>query len=449
MLVYLHTSAPSRKHPLGDTVYTTLQASFHLLAIDTVVAVLVSLLWLSLLRTFVRPLVYLILVAAPIILVSFALHSLVSSFRGSYDGSSMQDQAMRWLSLLPAVAAVLWTLTVYRGRHSLDKAVGILEFSCRILAANPALLALGFGTLVGVVAWTWLWVGMFARIFLGGHLSTGKNVFVIDAGSWWLGIYFVLIYLWTLSVGSGIQRAATAATVSQWYFHRLAIPAPSSRQVVLAALSHATTTQFGTICLSTLLALLIRLPLLVLPRRVTSLIALFTYSLMPTSIAALTNPLTLTHAAIHSQPLSVSARGLSQMTFLSPSSPTTSLHPRTFSSRASSSPLLPYRLAKLLLNTTRLFMSLALGFGGWISTARLLVIADGSHPGIRGSLYAYVVGLIAGAIGWTVLGAMEGVLAGIVDAAVICWGSEGGRHGGSGGYCLEANYLFGEPPTGK
>ncbi|KAI9816357.1 MAG: hypothetical protein M1832_005114 [Thelocarpon impressellum] len=439
-LVYLHTEPPTRKRPLGDTIYTTLHSSFHLLAIDTVLAVMVSLLWLALLRSFVRPLVYLILLAVPVILVSFSIYPLLSSFGGRHDGASLQDRAMRWLSLVPAVGAVLWTYTVYKGRHALDKATGILEFASRILAANPALLALGFATLGGVVAWTWLWLGMFARVFLGGHLSSSKTFFVIDAGSWWLGACFVLMYMWTLAVGGGVQRATTAATVSQWYFHRLAMPAPTSRQVVLAALSHATTTQFGTICLSTLLALLVRLPLLLLPRRLLGAASLFAYSLVPTSVAALTNPLTLTHAAIHSQPLAASARSLSRMTFLSPSSPVTTLHPRAFSSRPSSSaPLLPYRLARLLLHATRLMMALALGFGGWVSTARMLAVA-GAVGGLRGSLYAYVVGLAAAFIGWGVLGAMEGVLAGVVDAAVVCWASEAGK----GGYCLEANHLFGE-----
>lgn len=70
--------------------------------------------------------------------------------------------------------------------------------------------------------------------------------------------------------------------------------------------------------------------------------------------------------------------------------------------------------------------------------------------GVKGSLYAYVVGLIAGAIGWAVLGAMEGVLGGILDAVVVCWGSEMGRarageaedEDGGGGYCAEAGALL-------
>ncbi|SLM34353.1 ctl transporter [Lasallia pustulata] len=229
-LVYLHTSAPSLKHPLGDTIYTTLHASFYLLAVDTVVAVLVSILWLALLRSYVRPLVYAILVAVPVILFSFFLYPLISSYKGSYHGSSIQDKAMWWLSLIPGVLTVLWTYTIYRGRHSFGRAIDILEFSCRILAANPALLVLGFATLAGVVAWTWLWMLMFTRVFLGGHLSSSKSIFVIDASTWWLGIFFVLVYLWTLALGAGIQRATTAATVSQWYFHRLTVPAPTSRQ---------------------------------------------------------------------------------------------------------------------------------------------------------------------------------------------------------------------------
>ncbi|KAJ5470847.1 hypothetical protein N7530_008204 [Penicillium desertorum] len=91
-------------------------------------------------------------------------------------------------------------------------------------------------------------------------------------------------------------------------------------------------------------------------------------------------------------------------------------------------------------------MSLALGFGGWVTTARSLTTSASSGT-IRGSLYAYVVGLIAGTIGWTTLGAMEGVIADIVDAAVICWASEVGIYGREARYCLEAGWLFGDSQT--
>jgi hypothetical protein len=442
-LVFLHTSTPSSKLPLGDTIYTALRSSFHLLAVDTVVAVIVSLVWLALLRSFVRPLVYLIMLSVPIILISFSLYPLVSSFKGTTQGNGFQDRVMRWMSFIPGICAALWLYTVYKARHSLSKAIGILEFSSKILAANSALLPLGFAVLISVILWTWVWLGMFTRVFLGGHFTS--SLFIIDFSTWWLGVFFVLMYLWTLSIIAGIQRATTAATVSQWYFHRNAIPATSSRDVVLSAFTHGSTILFGTICLSTLLALLIRLPILVLPKRIMGLVSIFAYSLIPSPIAALINPLTLTYAAIQSQPLHISARALSQMTFLGPSAPTTTLTPRAFSSRSAAAPLLPYRLAKLLLHTTRFIMAISLGFGGWVATARQLDVAMPGGKGVRGSAYAYIVGMVAGFIGWGVLGAIEGVLAGIVDAGVICWGIEKGGEGGQGGsYCVEAAILFGE-----
>ena len=455
-LVYLHTEAPGTKNPLGDTIYTTLHGSFNLLATYTIVSIFIALLWLAALRQYVRYLVYSILIAVPIILYSFSLYPFVSSYKGRWNGNSIQDKVMRWTSLVPAVLATLWILAVIRGRLAMQKSISILEFATRVLAASPGLLIVGLSTLGSIIGFTWMWLSMFTRVFLGGHLlTTGKfGRFIIDASTWWLGIYFILVYLWTIAQIFGVQRSVTSATVSQWYFHRLAVPAPTSQTIVKAALTHATTTLFGTISLSTALSLLVRLPLLLLPKRLTMLLGVAMYSLIPTPVAILINPLTLTYASIHSQPLAISARGLMQMHFLAPSDATTSLHPNTFNQRkatdgwsSDTSPLLPYRLAKLLLHATRFIMSFALGYGGWVSTARSLRLAG---AGVRGSLYAYIVGLIAGAIGWGILGAVEGILACVLDALVVCWGSEVGSSGrGEVRYCREAGWLFSEDPESR
>lgn len=463
VLVYLHTSGPTggKKQPWGDTIYTTLLSSIHLLAVDTLVAIVVSLVWLAALRSFARHMVGLIIVAVPVILISFSIYPLVSSYKGAKTGSSgFQDTVMRWASIVPAASAAVWVYLVYKGRSALRSSIEILEFSSRILTANSALVLVGMGCLALIVFWTWAWLAMFTRVFLGGSFSSKLHRFVISTSSWWLGVFFVLMYIWTLSVISGVQRATTGATVSQWYFHRNVQPAPSSNEVVSAALHHAVTTIFGSICLSTLLALAVRLPLLILPVRLANGLGLFFYSFIPTPIAALTNPLTLTYGAIHSQNLTASSQGLTQLAFLSPQAPTTTLTPRAFQARrlrkrygsaGSAAPLLPYRLAKLLLHATRFIMATALGFAGWVITARQLRIAlpDGAGGSVRGSAYAYVVGLVASFIGWGVLGAMEGILSGILDAVIICYGSEtrmssnSGAGAGGGGYCMEAAYLFG------
>ena len=446
ILVFLHTSAPTRSSSLGDTVYTALHGSYYLLGTYTLIAVLVSLFWLALLRSYVRPLVYIILVAVPVVLFSFFLYPLISSFQGKYHGASIQDQAMRWFSFIPGALSVLWAYSVFKGRNSLSEAIRILEFSCRVLAANPGLVLVGFATLTAVIAWTWVWVVMFARVFLSGHLAATRPFFVIPTSTWWLGAFFILVYLWTVGILSGLQRATTAATVSQWYFHRLAVPAPTSQEVIRAAASHAFTTLFGTVSLSTLLALAIRLPVLLAPRRLTAIAGLCSYTVIPSTIATLTNPLTLTYAAIHSQPLSTSSRALARLNFLTPEAQ----QAQQFLARNQPTKAATqcYTLALLLLRSTRFITAIAMGFGAWVNTARSLTLPTTleSNPGnttgtIRGSLYAYIVGLIAAAIGWGILGAIDGVVAGIVDAVVVCWGSEVAR--GEVRYCREAEGLFG------
>ncbi|KAL4881523.1 hypothetical protein BJY04DRAFT_189184 [Aspergillus karnatakaensis] len=448
-LIYLNTSPPGNKSTWGDTIYLTIHGSFYRLGMYTVVSVCISLLWLALLRSYVRPLVYVTMFAVPVILYSFSLYPFISSFRGAWHGSSVQDRVMRFGSFVPFIMATAWIYNVIRSRHVIGKAISILEFACRILAANAELLLLGLGNLILIVTWTWVWMLMFTRVFLGGHKSgpSETKAFTIDISSWWLGSFFIIVYLWSLGIIAGVQRAVTAATVSQWYFHRLAVPAPTSRQIVQAAALHSLTTLFGTICLSRLLALLIRIPFLVLPRRLASVLSLFTYTFVPTPITTLTDPLSLTYAAIHSQPLAASARGLTQMTNIAPSVATSSLHPRSFSqTRETYSPLLPYKLSKLILHAARLMMSLALGFGGWVSTARSLGVPTSSHVQ-HGSMYAYVVGLIAATIGWSVLEAIEGIVADIVDASIICYSSEVGLNGRDARYCREAGWLFGKEPS--
>ncbi|KAF2862214.1 hypothetical protein K470DRAFT_269199 [Piedraia hortae CBS 480.64] len=388
VLVWFHTSTP--KKPLGDSIYSALCGSTYMLLWDTLMAVFVALLWLALLRNFARPLIYSLAVALPVVLTGLSIYPFVASFRGPQKGNGAQDRALRWFSFVPAALAVAWTYNVWHARLSVDRAVRVLEFSTKILAASPHLVTLGFATLGGVVVWTWLWMLMFERVFLSGHFTSGGTKrFLLDANGWWLGAAFFWQYLWSLGVIAGIQRVATAAVVSQWYFHRRAVPQPTSSQVVLASVNHAFTTAFGTVCLSSLLSLLVRLPLIILPGRIASIMNMCAYWLIPSSLATLTNPLALTYAAIFSQPLSIAAQQLGQLSFISTTNPSNTMSTRAFAPRRQSvSTLLPWRLAKLLLQATRWLMSFGLGLGGWVRTARSLPLEG---AGIKGSLYAYVL----------------------------------------------------------
>ncbi|KAK6955516.1 hypothetical protein K445DRAFT_322115 [Daldinia sp. EC12] len=442
VLVWLHTSVPGRK--IGDTIYTTLHSSFYLLAVDTLVSIIVALVWMAALRSFVQPLALLILLGVPIVLFSFSLYPMVSSFQGPDHGSRVQDVVMRYASIIPGVCAIVWVWLLYKGRHEIQRAVDILDFSSRILAANPALVLLGLGSLGFVVGWTWIWLWMFTRIFLGGYFSKSLSAFVIGTATWWLAVFFFLMYVWTLSVMSGVVRATTGGTVSNWYFFRNNQSPASSNAIVKGALGHSTTTVFGTICASTLLSLAVRIPILILPRRISSIFEFIGWRLAPRPVSVLTNPLALTYASIHSLPLMESASQLSRIQFLA-TGPTTTLTPSAFSRRGqSTASLMPYRMAKMLLHAARFVMSTALGFAAWVMTARQLQVQIPDGPGIRGSAYAYVVGIVASMIGWGVLGAMEGILSGILDGVLICYASERRLGSERATYCIEAARLFEE-----
>jgi hypothetical protein len=413
---------------------------------DTIAAMATALIWLAALRSFVRPLVRLIIVAVPVIMVSFSLYPFISSFQGSGGGTAFQDSVMRWASAVPLVGAIVWVYCVYKARYAIQSAIQILEFSSKILAENSALIVVGLVHLFLVVLWTWVWLIMFSRIFLGGRSKSRIAPYIISASSWWLGAWFVFMYMWTIAILSEAHRATTAAVVSHWYFHR-SPTGPPSQEVVRAALVHTFTKIYGSICESTLLALLVRVPLLLLPARLSYILQRLVNQFVPTPVVALTNPLTITYCAIHSQNLASSARGLSQMEFLAPQTPTATLTPRVFMTRDQyTSGLLPYRLSKLFLYSTRFMVAIAMGYAAWVLTARKLAIdLPEGGVGMRGSAYGYIVGIVACFIGFTVMSAAEGILAGIVDAAIICYGIERRLNSEGPGYCIEAAGLFGEP----
>lgn len=440
IMVWLGTEAPSSGIPLGDTIYSTLHSALPLLISDAILAVGIAMLWIILMRHALQPFIYLLLFTIPVSMFALFLAPLIQSFRGRWDGGTIQDKAMRWGSIIPAIIGIWWTYKTWKERHSLSRAVKIISLSGKIVKENHALVLFSFSVLGGFIAFTFVWVLMFSRVFLRNYnVVEGGMSWAVPTSSWWLGAYYIFMYLWTWGVFSGIQRyltdlshvdkrATTAATVSQWYFHRHSIP-PNipSKAIVLAAVSHTFSVLLGTVCLSSFLSLVCRVPLLAFPRRITWWLQWFFFLIVPGPLMSLVLPLTLTHASIRSTPLVVAARNTSRLRVLD----TSRGHPFT-----------AYRMAKMILSAARLATALSMGIGGWIYGARQEIL-DGSPAGAVGSLYGYLVGLIAGTVGWVVVGGIEGAAGMVVDACFVCFAIdfEGGLDGT--GHCREAWQAFG------
>ena len=106
--------------------------------------------------------------------------------------------------------------------------------------------------------------------------------------------------------------------------------------------------------------LMCRVPLLVLPRRITWWFQWFFFLIIPGPLINLVLPLTLTHASIRSVPLVVAARNNSRLRVLD----TDRGHPFT-----------SYRMAKMILSAARLATALSMGIGGWVYGARQELLA--------------------------------------------------------------------------
>lgn len=414
LMIWLTTSPP-RKVPMGDTMYTILRASARLLFADTVIAIGVSAAWVYIIYKWAPLLIYGSILGVPTAAVGLFIYSNVMSYRSEWGGASTQDKVMRASAYGLLAVAAGWCYLVYRGRHVLEQSLGVIRLACSIVNDNKPIILVTFGTVAVFVMVTAIWIAMFARIFLEGHVV--GTAWVLDSKAWALGAAYVVMYLWTWGVISGLQRAAVAGTVSQWYFHRHEFPSMLPRMVVQSALQYVLTVQFGTVCLSSLMALLLRSPLLIFPRRFTALVQAAFYHLASASLINITSPLTLTNAIVNTQSLADSARTVAQLRYMD--------------RQAAHQSWAVYSLSKLLLSAARILTALILGFGGWIRSA---VYTEG------GSLYGYMVGLLAGFIGWFVLGAVEGTLGMTVDAAFVCFALDAA---GSGGHSAEADRRFG------
>lgn len=424
LMIWLKTDVPASV-PLGDTIYAMLRKSSSFLLLDTFVAICVSAAWVFLMRKYSTALFYVSIVSVPFAMVGLFIYPLVMSYRSGYGGNTTQDKVMRWSSLVPLVLAGLWVHFMYKGRHALNRSLGIIKLACSILSTNPPLMIFNCASVGVFLVASWVWFGMFTRVFLRGHtvLNHGMVSWVLDPRSWALGAFYILMYMWSWGVISGIQRATTSAVVSQWYFHRHVFPQPSPSSVTSAAFQYSISTNFGTICFSSFLRLLVRLPLFILPSRAVGFIQIFIYNFAPASVISLTNPLALTNAIINSQGLVDSSRTISSMRYLD--------HGHNNPVSVNTHSWTAYRLAKLLLSAARVVTTLFLGFGAWVHAA---CYTEG------GSLYGYMVGMIAGFIGWFVLGATEGALSIIVDSAFVCFAID---NAGRGGHCTEADRQFG------
>jgi Plasma-membrane choline transporter len=174
-LIWIGTETPESGIPMGDTIYSTLRTALPLLISDAILAVGIAVIWLILMKHALQPFVYLLCWAVPVSMFTLFLVPLIQSFGGRWDGSALQDRVMRWGSLIPAIVGAWWVYKMWVNRYDLRRSVSIIALAGKLVQENPALIPFDFSVLGAFIAFTFIWILMFCRVFL-------RSYKVVDGG---------------------------------------------------------------------------------------------------------------------------------------------------------------------------------------------------------------------------------------------------------------------------
>ncbi|TPX55986.1 hypothetical protein PhCBS80983_g04890 [Powellomyces hirtus] len=242
---------------LPRSVYKTIKDSAALLTATTIGAVALCCLWLSMLRSFVRPVVLVTIYTIPMTCLAMFSVMVTNSVLGKvndapylgiqYDGMIVGASAF----LLSGLASVIY---LYRKRKETEQTVHILQLSCDILRTNPGIFIVSIGLTTAYTLFAFTWVLLFSRLFLRGWKDTDPSGIAhwhFAGGTGWAVTFFVLMYFWTSAIFKNVEKVTIAGVVGEWYFQRPedSVSADRTWKYFVAA----ATTSFGSICLGSLI----------------------------------------------------------------------------------------------------------------------------------------------------------------------------------------------------
>jgi len=360
--------------PNGGSVYPIFAYSARTLVGYAVLATAVSAAWLYCVRHFARAVVQVSVFAVPTVLIGTSVTSIAMSVHQSVGWHGLAHAALRVSALAPLGVALLWILYLRRVKDVMGKASDIVVLAAEVYdECTPMMTVLTMVSGIASLMVTGLWSFFLARAFLEGRLGL------------LLGAWFTFMYLWTWGLLCALLRAVLASVTMEWYMEN------SMTDVLGNSVYEAMSYHFSSACFSALIALLVRVPLLVLPASLGAVVQRFASVVFRASTARVLNPLALPTAVINRCSLNSAAEAINSAEFLA------------VDRRA-------YRLAKLFLVSARVCCSLVIGFVAWIHADRVQDVS---------SAYGYLVAIVALFIGWTVMGASENMLSMISDALLV------------------------------
>ncbi|KAI9497188.1 plasma-membrane choline transporter-domain-containing protein [Zychaea mexicana] len=253
IIIACTTNSHAIENYARGTTFKTISDSAGIMAIMVTSALVCGTLWIYILRTFTKPIVWGTVVIVPVSLLSMFIWTIVESRqRPNIDGG------LTALSFIPLVSALIFIKMIHSSQQQISKTIAVLELACDVLHHNPGVFIISVLLLVIFIAFTAIWMVLFNRLWLIGHLNSGSTAWVVSDNAYFLACFYLFVYLWTAAILSNMQRFALSAVTAQWYFHRHE-PAKSHQDKAWKnALVRAAASSLGTIALGSLILTIVQ-----------------------------------------------------------------------------------------------------------------------------------------------------------------------------------------------
>ncbi|KAJ2393632.1 hypothetical protein GGI05_002373 [Coemansia sp. RSA 2603] len=240
----LSTHVPERKSPYFRDFYDLTRAIMQITG-ASLAAVLLSALWMQLMRYQTRKVIWLTTLGIPVVSSATAVWAATQILRipgaEGLVGYRIRSAVVILISLILTVRFV-WSIG--RRRRDIEGSVRVVSMTCSVLAQNRELYGFSVLLLAFYTAYAALSAIFASRLPLV-HLGLMHS-----SEHWPLAAYFALSFAWTSAVFVQLLRIVVSSVLCQWYFHRYDPGEPPALQTLQAAFVSAVTRQFGTVVLS-------------------------------------------------------------------------------------------------------------------------------------------------------------------------------------------------------
>ncbi|KAI9306448.1 plasma-membrane choline transporter-domain-containing protein [Cunninghamella echinulata] len=213
------------------TTFNTIKDSAGLLSVMMLIALVVGTIWIYVLRTLTKTIVWGTIIGVPLVFTSIFICLTVMSF-------------------IPLILGSIYTYLVFNSRHRIQKTISVIELACDVLRYNPGIILVSFILMCVFIIFTIIWMVLFNRLWLIGYLkkeTTSGAIWVVNDNAYLLATFYIFIYLWTSAILINMQRFALSAITADWYFHRHTSNSQANEKTWQLALRRAATISFGTL----------------------------------------------------------------------------------------------------------------------------------------------------------------------------------------------------------